>query len=294
MTFLGTLAQRAVHRPPSPRCSASSRLSQLARGRTAAMGNVMSGIAEALIATGVGLVVAIPAVVAFNVRQKRIGRDRGQRVSIGKQLLALLKVRRAQGEEGRQPRAEASPRSTLATRRGLDPRPRPCPRRRPDVAAPAVRRPGRAPIVGSTSPPWSTSSCAPGHHDGLGDLQRLAEPQGPSCLKGGQLRRVGRLRGPVTWPRAARSYFNQEPVDEKGLIAKLKQVAAQEPGDQPHRSAAIGAPPTGEVVHVIDLGKIEGSPTSPSTSRPRTRPCAGRAGLVLSIAATRARRSASP
>ncbi len=39
----------------------------------AAMGNVMSGIAEALIATGVGLFVALPAVVAYNVAQKKIG-----------------------------------------------------------------------------------------------------------------------------------------------------------------------------------------------------------------------------
>ena len=39
----------------------------------AAMGNVMSGIAEALVATGVGLFVALPAVVAYNVAQKRIG-----------------------------------------------------------------------------------------------------------------------------------------------------------------------------------------------------------------------------
>ncbi len=37
-----------------------------------AMGNVMVGIAEALIATGVGLFVAIPAVVAFNVVNKAI------------------------------------------------------------------------------------------------------------------------------------------------------------------------------------------------------------------------------
>ena len=37
-----------------------------------AMGNVMVGIAEALIATGVGLFVAIPAVVAFNIVNKAI------------------------------------------------------------------------------------------------------------------------------------------------------------------------------------------------------------------------------
>jgi biopolymer transport protein ExbB/biopolymer transport protein TolQ len=37
-----------------------------------AMGNVMVGIAEALIATGVGLFVAIPAVVAFNIVNRSI------------------------------------------------------------------------------------------------------------------------------------------------------------------------------------------------------------------------------
>ena len=43
------------------------------------MGNVMSGIAEALVATGVGLFVALPAVVAYNVAQKRIARSKTQR-----------------------------------------------------------------------------------------------------------------------------------------------------------------------------------------------------------------------
>ena len=45
----------------------------------AAMGNVMSGIAEALVATGVGLFVALPAVVAYNVMQQEGRRHRGQR-----------------------------------------------------------------------------------------------------------------------------------------------------------------------------------------------------------------------
>ena len=39
---------------------------------TQAMGGVMAGISEALVATGVGLFVALPAVVAYNVIQKRI------------------------------------------------------------------------------------------------------------------------------------------------------------------------------------------------------------------------------
>ena len=35
------------------------------------MNNVMSGIAEALVATAIGILVAIPAVIAFNIFQKR-------------------------------------------------------------------------------------------------------------------------------------------------------------------------------------------------------------------------------
>ncbi|GAC1359187.1 MAG: MotA/TolQ/ExbB proton channel family protein [Polyangiales bacterium] len=55
-----------------------------------AMGNVMSGIAEALIATGVGLFVALPAVVAYNVTAKKIGDIEANVGIIGKQVLALL------------------------------------------------------------------------------------------------------------------------------------------------------------------------------------------------------------
>src|SRR5207248_5464747 len=39
----------------------------------AAMGNVMSGIAEALLATAVGILVALPAVIYYNVFQKKGG-----------------------------------------------------------------------------------------------------------------------------------------------------------------------------------------------------------------------------
>lgn len=56
-----------------------------------AMGNVMSGIAEALIATGVGLFVALPAVVAYNVSQKKIADIESNIGILSKQLLALLK-----------------------------------------------------------------------------------------------------------------------------------------------------------------------------------------------------------
>ncbi len=54
------------------------------------MDKVMGGIAEALIATGVGLFVAIPAVVAYNVFQKKITDIEDNVSSMNKLLCALL------------------------------------------------------------------------------------------------------------------------------------------------------------------------------------------------------------
>jgi biopolymer transport protein ExbB/biopolymer transport protein TolQ len=59
----------------------------------AAMTQVMSGIAEALIATGVGIFVAIPAVVAYNIAQKKIGDVENDVASLAKLLTAWLKTR---------------------------------------------------------------------------------------------------------------------------------------------------------------------------------------------------------
>ena len=56
------------------------------------MSGVMAGIAEALIATGVGLFVAIPAVVAYNLVQKKIGDIDGNVTVLTKQITALLKA----------------------------------------------------------------------------------------------------------------------------------------------------------------------------------------------------------
>ncbi|HEX7600336.1 MAG TPA: MotA/TolQ/ExbB proton channel family protein [Polyangiaceae bacterium] len=68
----------------------------------AAMGNVMAGIAEALVATGVGLFVAIPAVVAYNILQQRIGTVESNVASVTKQLCAILE---AKDHEARAPLA---------------------------------------------------------------------------------------------------------------------------------------------------------------------------------------------
>jgi biopolymer transport protein ExbB/biopolymer transport protein TolQ len=57
-----------------------------------AMGGVMAAIAEALVATGVGLFVALPAVVAYNVIQKRIGEIETEALSLTKLISAYLKA----------------------------------------------------------------------------------------------------------------------------------------------------------------------------------------------------------
>jgi biopolymer transport protein ExbB/biopolymer transport protein TolQ len=64
---------------------------------TSAMGGVMNGIAEALVATGVGLFVALPAVVAYNVIQKRIGDVESNALSLTKLLTAYVKTMEALG-----------------------------------------------------------------------------------------------------------------------------------------------------------------------------------------------------
>jgi len=82
-------------------------------GGDAAMGNVMRGISEALVTTGVGLFVAIPAVVAYNVVQDRIEEIEGHTTSLGKLLTAWLKTHPAA-------QSDASPepaRPTLAVAR---------------------------------------------------------------------------------------------------------------------------------------------------------------------------------
>jgi biopolymer transport protein ExbB/TolQ len=63
-----------------------------------AMGNVMMGIAEALVATAVGLFVALPAVVAYNLIQKKISEvETGVQV-LGKLAGAFVETRERSGE----------------------------------------------------------------------------------------------------------------------------------------------------------------------------------------------------
>lgn len=96
LTFLGTLGNNApfvgLLGTVIGVIQAFHQLGQGGAGQnTSAMGNVMVGISEALIATGVGLLVALPAVVGFNITQKRVADIESNVDVIGKQLLAFLK-----------------------------------------------------------------------------------------------------------------------------------------------------------------------------------------------------------
>jgi biopolymer transport protein ExbB/TolQ len=71
-----------------------------------AMMNVMAGIAEALVATGVGLFVAIPAVVAYNLLQAKVATVENAVEAVTKQLCAHI--------EGRPGRLERESRRRLA------------------------------------------------------------------------------------------------------------------------------------------------------------------------------------
>ncbi len=69
----------------------------LAANMADASGTVMYGISEALVATAVGLLVAIPAVVAYNIFMSRVKHIMGSSELLSKTLLAQLKAEEAKG-----------------------------------------------------------------------------------------------------------------------------------------------------------------------------------------------------
>ena len=76
------------------------------------MNNVMGGIAEALITTAVGLFVAIPAVVVYNLFQKWIGDIEANVGTMSKQITALMRAR----ESGHEAAPISAPRATGPSR----------------------------------------------------------------------------------------------------------------------------------------------------------------------------------
>ena len=75
-------------------------------GEAANANAVMSGVFEALIATAFGLFVAIPAVIAFNLFQRKVRQATSQTDSLAHQVLASIKYdRRPAGAPAAQPAA---------------------------------------------------------------------------------------------------------------------------------------------------------------------------------------------
>ena len=66
-------------------------------GAAAGASTVMAGISEALVATAVGLFVAIPAVLAYNIYLRLLKRVVGRSQSLGNAIAAGLYVARANG-----------------------------------------------------------------------------------------------------------------------------------------------------------------------------------------------------
>ena len=64
---------------------------ELGANSMGAMGNVMGGIAEALIATAVGILVALPAVIYYNVFQKKGSDIEEQAAALGNVVLATMR-----------------------------------------------------------------------------------------------------------------------------------------------------------------------------------------------------------
>ena len=64
---------------------------ELGNNQMGAMGNVMSGIAEALIATAVGILVALPAVIFYNLFQKKGNDIEENTAALGNVVLASMK-----------------------------------------------------------------------------------------------------------------------------------------------------------------------------------------------------------
>lgn len=94
LLFLGTLGNNApfigLFGTVLGIVTAFRELGNTQAGSSAGMGNVMGGIAEALIATAIGILVALPAVIAYNVFQKKAVDIEDNAGALGNVVLASL------------------------------------------------------------------------------------------------------------------------------------------------------------------------------------------------------------
>ena len=94
LLFLGTLGNNApfigLFGTVLGIVTAFRELGSTQAGSSSGMGNVMGGIAEALVATAVGILVALPAVIAYNVFQKKAVDVEDNAAALGNVVMASL------------------------------------------------------------------------------------------------------------------------------------------------------------------------------------------------------------
>jgi len=127
LTFLGTLGNNApfigLFGTVLGIIRAFHDLSLETKGNT---GAVMAGISEALVATAVGLFVAIPAVLAYNYFQRQLDRTLSITESLAQQIVAGLPLGESGGKEDRStgesaPKRSAGSRASEPGQKGAEP-----------------------------------------------------------------------------------------------------------------------------------------------------------------------------
>jgi biopolymer transport protein ExbB/TolQ len=86
---------------------------ELGNNSMGAMGNVMSGIAEALIATAVGILVALPAVIFYNVFQKKGSDIEEQAAALGNVVSASMRTHRTADGKRTEPTTDVAVEQTI-------------------------------------------------------------------------------------------------------------------------------------------------------------------------------------
>jgi biopolymer transport protein ExbB/biopolymer transport protein TolQ len=98
LNFLGTLGNNApfigLFGTVLGVVTAFRELGNTTAGMSNGMGNVMSGIAEALVATAIGILVALPAVIAYNIFTRKVADIEANVTSLGGLILAQMKSTR--------------------------------------------------------------------------------------------------------------------------------------------------------------------------------------------------------
>jgi biopolymer transport protein ExbB/TolQ len=118
LLFLGTLGNNApfigLFGTVLGIVTAFRELGNTQSGSSSGMGNVMGGIAEALIATAIGILVALPAVIAYNVFQKKAVEVEDNAGALGNVVLAALASEASVGSHPAPVRPRAASRNDAA------------------------------------------------------------------------------------------------------------------------------------------------------------------------------------